>query len=367
MAKLNYVTLAPIKPFNAHYNLLIGERSNGKTSCVLEEIVSKYEAEKTQSAYLRRWQKDFSIKNCNQLFDSLVSRGVISKITHGKYDNVTYFRRGWYLSKTLDNGEIEKDPKPFMFGFALTDMEHDKSVSYPNIRTIFFDEFLSREGYCPDEFMLLMNTISTIVRNRNDIKIYMCGNTINKYAPYFKEFGLTGITEMKKGETRLYQYGNSELRVVVYFTDSISKKGKPSDVYFAFDNPRLNMITGKGHVWEMDIYPHLPIKYMPVDIKYIFFILFEGNILQCEIIHKQSTFIYIHQKTTPLKDDGQNDLVYCLTPSHFKKWRIQINRPTNKLERKIGELFAQHKVFYQNNEIGEVVRNYLKCCDNIKI
>src|SRR5699024_5250425 len=124
------------------------------------------------------------------------------------------------------------------------DVEHDKSTAYPKVKTIFFDEFLTRQYYLPDEFVTFMNVVSTIVRQRDDVIIFMCGNTVNQYCPYFTEMGLTHVKEMNKGVIEVYKYGESRLKVAVEYADSISKSGKPSDVYFAFDNPNLQMITG---------------------------------------------------------------------------------------------------------------------------
>ena len=68
----------------------------------------------------------------------------------------------------------------------------------------------------------------------------------------------------------LYTYGESNLRVAVEYSQGIKKESKKSNKYFAFDNPKLQMITnGK---WEIDIYPHLPHKYKPKDIKFIYYI-----------------------------------------------------------------------------------------------
>ena len=40
-------------------------------------------------------------------------------------------------------------------------------------------------------------------------------------------------------------------------------------------------------------------------------------------------------------------------------WRRKITKPTCDLERKLLAYFVKDKVFYQDNEVGEIVRNYL--------
>ena len=204
-----------------------------------------------------------------------------------------------------------------------------------------------------------MNVISTIVRHRTDVKIFMLGNTVNRYCPYFKEMGLAHIKDMSPGTIDVYRYGDSELIVAVEYTQP-NKDGKASDFYFAFDNPKLSMIT--GGTWEIDIYPHCPVKYKPNEIMFTYFIEFSGDLLQCEIVlHDDMYFTFIHRKTTELKHPDR-DLIYTTDFSARYNYRRKITRPMSKLERKITEHFEKDKVFYSDNEVGEIVRNYLIWC-----
>lgn len=360
---VKYYSLAPILSKDAQYNIIIGERSNGKTYAILDHILEEYCKHGNQGALVRRWKEDFRGKRGQQMFDALVTDGRVSQLTNGKYTTVYSYSGKWYLANPdARTGKMVSAPEPFCFGFALSDVEHDKSTSYPKVKTIFFDEFLTRQYYLPDEFVTFMNVVSTIVRQRSDVRIFMAGNTVNQYCPYFTEMGLIHIKEMDKGAIEVYKYGESKLRVAVEYADSISKKGKPSDIYFAFDNPKLTMITGGS--WEMAMYPHLPYKYLPQNVLFTYFMKFNDELLQCEIIHiKNSLFTYIHRKTTPIQNEDK-DIIYSLEydprPNHIRNMR-HCSLPFNK---KIGQFFADNQVFYQDNEVGEIVRNYLVQCSH---
>ena len=205
----------------------------------------------------------------------------------------------------------------------------------------------------------MMNCLSSIIRNRTDVKIIMLGNTVNKYCPYFKEMGLSHVKDMKAGSIDIYQYGDSGLQVAVEFTGT-NKGGKASDRYFAFDNPRLSMITGEA--WEIDIYPHCPVKYKPKEILFTYFIEFADELLQCEIIlHDDLYFTFIHRKSTELKYP-EKDLIYSTNFSPRPNYRRKITKPTSEFERKIADFFVKDKIFYSDNEVGEIVRNYLIWC-----
>lgn len=365
--KVRYYSLDSILSKNAQYNIIFGERSNGKTYAALKYMLERYCKHGEQGAIIRRWKEDFRGKRGAVMFDALVSNGVVSQLTGGKYTTVYSYSGRWYLANPDPKGSTRpiSAPEPFCFGFALSDVEHDKSTAYPKVKNIVFDEFLTRQYYLPDEFVTFMNVLSTIIRQRDDVRIFMLGNTVNQYCPYFTEMGLTHIKEMKKGAIEVYQYGDSKLRVAVEYADSITSKGKPSDIYFAFNNPKLSMITGGA--WEMAMYPHLPLKYLPKDVAFTFFIEFNDQLLQCECISTQGTaFIYIHRKTTPIRDP-KHDLIYSMTydsrPNHIRNMRTS-HLPINQ---KIAKYFRENKIFYQDNEVGEIVRNYLVQCQHDQI
>lgn len=359
---MQYYNLKKILSKNAHYNIIFGERSNGKTYACLEYALKEFIETGNQFAYLRRMKEDIVGKRASTIFNALIENNVVSKLTKGEYTTI-YYNSGCYYLANYDEELNKIIPNANMcigYIFSLTDMEHNKSTSYPKVTTIIFDEFLTRQYYLTDEFILFMNTISTIVRQRVNVKIFMLGNTVNKYCPYFKELGLKHIEKMKQGDIDIYTYGKSDLRVAVEYATSTNKKDKKSNLYFAFDNPKLNMI--KSGSWEVALYPHNPYKYSKKDVVLTYFIIFEGNTLQCEIVQNDNVFFtYIHEKTTPIKDED-NDIVYTLDYSPKYNYSRNILRPVTKMQRKIAWFFTTDNVFYQDNEVGEIVRNYLQAC-----
>lgn len=360
---MKFYSLNKILEKNALYNIVFGERSNGKSFAVWEYGIKHYCETGKKMAVIRRWQDDFKGKRAPEMTSALVSAGKISKHSKGKWTKTTYQGGRWYLAKDdEETGKITSDTEPFAYAFALTAMEHDKSTSYPDVDVILFDEFLSREGYLPDEFVLFMNTLSTIIRQRPDVKIFMLGNTVNKWCPYFEEMGLKHIKNMKQGDIDVYTYGDSKLTVAVEYAKP-NEKGKDSDKFFAFDNPKLAMITGGE--WEMDIYPHLPEKYVPKDVIFRYFIEFGGEKLQCEIVeNSKGNFTYIHRKTTSFRHSDKDIIFSPNNKSHYINLRNNITKVYDEVGKRIYLYFKMDKIFYQSNEIGEIVRNYLMWCRN---
>jgi len=357
-----YYSLNNIRNKKAVYNVIFGERSNGKTYAVLKLVLNKFIKDKSQFAYVRRWKEDVTGRRASNVFSALQEDGTIEKLSNGEYTGVNYYAGRYYLCTYDDKGKaIFGEDDILGYTFALSDNEHNKSNSYPKVNTIVFDEFLTKHLYLQDEFISFMNTVSTIVRLRTDVEIFMLGNTVNKFCPYFKEMGLTHIQEMKQGSIDIYQYGDSGLTVAVEYCASLQST-KKNNFYFAFNNPKLSMITGGA--WELNIYPHLPIKYKPKDIDFTFFIEFNDNVYQCEIVSLEPNyFIYIHAKTTPIQDID-NDLIYSLDYNTRLNYNRNIFKPLNDLEKNILWYFTTDRVCYQNNEIGDAISNYLKICRN---
>lgn len=343
---------------DCQYYMAYGERSNGKTYSSLDYALEKNSKTGEQFAYVRRWGMDIKRKEMTELFSGHIQNKVVQKYYGDKWNSISFVSGKFYLSNYDENGDRELSEDPIGFVFDLNSMEHYKSVSYPRVTTIIFDEFLSRNGYLPNEFILFTNMLSTIIRHRNNVKILMLGNTVNKYCPYFSEMGLSHVKDQKPGTVNVYTYGDSKLQVCVEYTLTGKKEGgKESDIYFAFDNPELKMITGGE--WEIAIYPHLETKYKPKDVALHFFIQFEGETLHGEIVAvgDSAPFIFFHRKTTPIKNS--DDYVYGTVSSTRPTWKMCLTKQTDKLSAFINKATRENRIFYSENEVGEIYRNYI--------
>lgn len=354
---MKFYSLNDILSKHCDYNVIFGERSNGKTYATLEYGLRNFVKTGEQMAYIRRWREDLRGKRAESLFANHVNNGLIEKLTEGKFNEVFYLSGKWFLSYfDAESGKRVPDVTPFCYGFCLSEQEHEKSSSYPNVTTIVFDEFLTRRYYLPDEFMLFMNLLSTIIRQRDNVKVFMLGNTVNKYCPYFSEMGLKQVPVMEQGTIDIYRFGENGATVAVEYTAN-AVKHKASNKYFCFDNQNLQMITGGK--WELAVYPHLPCKYKPQDVLFVYYIVFGDVILQANIVQVDDrNFTYIHAKTTPIKDPD-NSLIYSLDMNGKPNYKRRLISTSSDIERSVARYYATDSVFYQSNEIGEIVRNYI--------
>ena len=353
-----YWNIAPLWNTGATYMLAFGMRSNGKTYGSLKKGLELFAASGCQMAIIRRWADDFKGKRGDTLFSPLVQDGVIENLFEGEYNTIVYKSMQWFLAKKTENETIICST-PIAYAFPLTAMQHDKSSSYPNVLFVIFDEFLSRDGYLPNEFDLFTNTISTIVRDKEDVRVLMLGNTVSQQSPYFSSMGLVNIKNMEIGTIDTYTLGeHDELKIAVEYCET-AERSIQANKYFAFNRQGVRMITSGS--WEFDIYPRLHEKYKPSQIKFSAFVEYDNVILQMDIIKLSEMFVLmIHPKTTPIKDYTK-DIVYNLEFVRPNKNLIcNILVDENVFSKKILDLIVRKHVFYSDNQTGEIIRSWLQ-------
>lgn len=340
---VKYYSLKKILRNKSQYNVIIGERSNGKTYACLKHALDKFFKTGEEFVYLRRWTDDVKTKRMQTLFTPF-------KEYLEKRNGKVIFKSGVFYFVDLDT----EQETPMAYALSISEVEHMKSSSYENVTTVIFDEFLTRRVYLVNEFVSFMNVLSTIIRKRENVIIFMLGNTVNRYCPYFAEMGLKNIEHMKQGTIDLYKY-SSGMTVSVEYCSNLNRVKKGSS-YFAFDNPDLKMITeGK---WELGIYPHVSWKLYFENVFYSFVISFNNKLYQGDIYNDDNgIYIYIHEKTTDIKE---GTLVYSLESVPNKLYNVSVFTGGNKVLNLIKSLFLNNKVFYQDNSVGDSINNYLK-------
>ena len=78
--KPKFYSLKNILAKKAQYNIIFGERSNGKTYSVLKYGLQKFCETGEQTAIIRRWGDDFKGKRGESMFNALVSNWEVEKL-----------------------------------------------------------------------------------------------------------------------------------------------------------------------------------------------------------------------------------------------------------------------------------------------
>lgn len=352
--------IRPLISCDSQYLMVFGEKSNGKSTASQMVMCIIYQLFMAQSILLRLYDEDFKKGRAEGMFNG-IPKGFIADITKDRYDTIVYKHYGWYFAKyNMDTSKYDMDDKPFCYRQCI--LNAGSSFQYPDVELILFDEFIRKDTQrnVSDEFVEFQTVVSTIKRDKISLQIIMCGNTVNYFSVYFKEMGLNNIRKQQQGTIDRYRYGDSDLSVAVEYADTPKDKNLKSNDYFAFGNPKLEMITsGK---WQLDIYPHLPVKYRPKDISLSYFIKFDGKMFQCDIVSRDdNTFTYIHTDISKTPDYS-SDIIY----DHKADGRFNIIpnilKPVYEWAKTIASYYTTNKVFYESNETGDLIRAYLNTC-----
>src|SRR6185312_11526668 len=95
--KMKYYSLTNILKKKATYNIIFGERSNGKTYAALRHGVKHYLKTGGQLAVVRRWKEDITGKRASGIFEGLNANGEIERLSGGKFQGVTYYAGRFFL------------------------------------------------------------------------------------------------------------------------------------------------------------------------------------------------------------------------------------------------------------------------------
>lgn len=367
--KDKYYNISRINKTDALYRMIIGQRSNGKTYSVLKQVLEKKCNKNLPSAYIRRYAETITPKNLAELFNPFnhTGNGLIEKLTGGQWNTTSYkankFVFAWYDEEKGKITDTSKDV--IMYTGALNTWENTKGADKGEIAYLIFDEFMSREGYLTNEFVLFMNVVSSFIRDRDSTIIYLLGNTVSKYCPYFAEFGIKGIEKMKKGEIQVIHYDTKGLTMAIEYCDGVEATRKVSK-YFAFQNPRLSMITGGE--WEIPHYPHIPISINEDVIIKRVFIKFDGNIIACDICRDVSCngmILCVHEHNKTIQNENKQ-LIYCREPDSNPLHVHDLRSKPTKINDLFIQLVLQSKVFYSTNDVGEIFSNFFMEFTNTK-
>lgn len=350
----------------AEYRLILGERSNGKSYALKVKALETYAKTGGRTVWIRRYEKEILKKNIYDMFSKLYENGEFERIFNGKWENVVLKNGGFYLCRyDEENQKWIDDFQPFMKIVSVADSEHERDKNFTDLSMIVYDEFVTRGMYLYGEFVRFINILSSYIREKDGVVVYMLGNTVSKNCPYFAEMGLYRVYTQKQGTIDTYELNreiNGECVKTTIAVEVVANRGsKKSDKFFAFDNPRLKMITSGQ--WELDIYPHLPFHYEKFDIQGVFCVVIQEKTLQCDCVcNEDGKYVFVHDKTTPVKE---NTLTYGKNQAVTKYSHRTIFKPITPFQRAIVNCIKTERVYYQDNSIGELFNDYIKECRNM--
>ena len=290
-----YLSKKKVRSIKSDYLLLLGERSNGKSYCAKTIAVEDAIKNKKLFIYLKRYDLEVKDSLCVSYFADMP----VQELTNGEYTIIDVFRKGIYLANLdPETGKVVKGQK-IGICHALSGAEHYKSLQYPDVDTIIFEEFISQNGqYLYNEPDALQQYVSTIFRNNRKGKVFLIGNTLSRICPYYSAWDLD-VLRMKQGEVKHFLQENENgdsTDIAVFLTESLN-----TNTGMFFGRAAKN-ITGGAYATEEQ--PKLPDHITKYKILYKVVFQHDNLMFLAELVqHIESGEItwYICPKTTPIE------------------------------------------------------------------
>ncbi len=203
-----YYSRNDLLSYNALFNFVVGSRGTGKTYSFKDWSINDFLKNGNQFVYVRRYKTEF--KDIGNFFDDIMKKYPEHEFKVGK-------------GKFIIDGEIAG------FYIPLSTSITKKSVAYPNVNKIGFDEFILEKStihYLPNEVNAFLGLYETIARDRNNVRVLFMANSVTLINPYFLFFDL----QVDKNK-RFWTFKNGDM--VVELTDLEEFKAHKKETRFA--------------------------------------------------------------------------------------------------------------------------------------
>lgn len=201
MKKHPYYNFDRLMSFNGVYNFCVGGRGLGKTfgakqmgmkrgvksmSQALDDI-EEILARGGQFVYLRRYETE--LKEARPSF--------LADIQH-RFPNQDWRVEGKYIQFAPIATRDDKKRRWHVAGYfiALSRAQHVKSVSFPLVSLIIYDEFILEKTnvqYLPNEATLFNNFYNTVDRSQDKTRVLFLANSVSIDNPFFLAYDIRPV------------------------------------------------------------------------------------------------------------------------------------------------------------------------------
>lgn len=194
-----FYDIAPLLSQRCILNFIIGNRGGGKSFSGKRLCINRFKKTGSQFVWVRRYQTE------------------IDTLTDFFADIKEFFPED---DLKVEGNTCYVNGEPAGWLIALTTSQKLKSVAFPAVRTIIFDEFIidrGKNGYLKNEVQIFLELFETIARMRDNVTAIFFGNAISIVNPYFVYFNIA--PDLNKRFTK-----KNGVCIEFYFNESFVKK-----------------------------------------------------------------------------------------------------------------------------------------------
>lgn len=274
--------------------MIESNRSDGKTTAVLSELVQRYRDFGEQCFLLYRYQ--YELSDAWRIFELALK-------INDMQDYIMYTQacaRGLFYEIHIQQIDCESNPiSDEVFGYSIglhnPDAIKKYSPMFAKVTTGLFDEFQSEKGkYLPDEVGNLQSILTSIARGGGehirDITLYMCSNKVSLLNPYYIQFD---IHKRRKEDTKFIR-GDKWIAHFNYNPDAATAI-KESGIGTAFGNTKyIQYATDMVYLYDATVF----VENISGKSKYFLTIIYDGKKYGVRL-YRQLNIIHVSEKIDP--------------------------------------------------------------------
>ena len=203
--------LRQTKTHGALFNVIIGNRGGGKTYGAKEWSIDNFLKTGEQFGYIRRYKEDLK-QPMVQFFKDIQDK-------YPDYEFKTDSNYFYIRLRPEDKKQKWTENDIAGYGFTLSTANNKKSISYPKVTTLIYDEFLLSPGnqhYIANEPVALLNLYETIARPGTDhprVTLWMLANSLSVTNPFFLYWDLKMPTKQDKNGKWIWKHPSKPILV----------------------------------------------------------------------------------------------------------------------------------------------------------
>ena len=197
---------------NRLINVIVGNRGGGKSFGCKELAIDNFLKKGEQFGYIRRYKEDLK-KPMEEFFKDIAYK-------YPDYEFKTDSTKFYIRLKPVNEKEPWRESDIAGYGFTLSTANNKKSISYPYITLLIYDEFLlnksGNQRYLynePEQLLELYETVARPGTNHPRVILFMLANAISITNPFFLFFGLKMPTSKDKNGKWIWKHPTKPILV----------------------------------------------------------------------------------------------------------------------------------------------------------
>ena len=349
---------------------ILSGRNRGKSFTICTECLADAWYDGKEFGYIRR--HDSTTYETEQYFAD--KSDFIKDMTDDQCDHITKYKGKLYFSRTDvddDGNSHNVNVKEAGYFFALSRNSSYKSLQYPTVNNVFYEEVMADEPYLQGEPSKLLNLISTIKRNKKNFRVYLISNLISPVSPYSVEWGIN-IGSLKPDSINLvklylgsYDDNGEEdfLRIACHYLKDKGDLTK-SDLKKKRNRVRTGITSNRWD--EKTLYPTLPFNFLKGKAKKIDKCVFEWDdvMFLVDILEvPENIHLMYRDEENASKETMPIMYIQRKTSKPFNDTRLY----TNNVERFGPYVSRGFKIIYKIDKVIDILsrRGYFFGADNL--